>query len=62
MHHQHFKRFQLTTFTSYGLDFLFAQLKKSLAGMCNMNEKNSKVKVTGRTFPENLNGKLLAVL
>ena len=39
-------------------DFLFAPLKESLVVMYNMNEKNSKVKVTGRNFPENLNGKL----
>ena len=39
-------------------DFLFAPLKKSLVGMYNINEKNSNIKVTGRTFSENLNGKL----
>ena len=39
-------------------DFLFAPLKKNLVGMYNINEKNSNIKVTGRTFPENLNGKL----
>ena len=39
-------------------DFLFAPLKKSLVDMYNINEKNSNIKVTGRTFPENLNGKL----
>ena len=39
-------------------DFLFAPLKKSLVGMYNINEKNSNIKITGRTFPENLNGKL----
>ena len=39
-------------------DFMFAPLKKSLVGMYNINEKNSNIKVTGRTFPENLNGKL----
>ena len=38
--------------------FLFATLKKNLAGMYNINEKNSNIKVTERTFPENLNGKL----
>ena len=26
--------------------------------MYNINEKNSNIKITGRTFPENLNGKL----
>ena len=36
-------------------DFLFAPLKKSLVGMYNINEKNSNIKITGRTFPENLN-------
>ena len=39
-------------------DVLFAPLEKSLAGMYNINEKNSNIKITGRTFPENLNGKL----
>ena len=39
-------------------EFLFALLKKSLVGTYNMNEKKSKVKVTGRTFPESPNGKL----
>ena len=39
-------------------DFLFVPLKKSLVGMYNINEKNSNIKITGRTFPENLNGKL----
>ena len=39
-------------------EFLFAPLKKSLVGMYNMNEKNNKVKVAGKTFSENLNGKL----
>ena len=39
-------------------DFLFAPLKKSLVGMYNMNEKNSNIKITRRTFPENLNGKI----
>ena len=39
-------------------DFLFALLKKDLVGMYNINEKNSNIKSTGRTFPENLNGKL----
>ena len=39
-------------------DLLFVPLKKSLVGMYNINEKNSNIKVTGRTFPENLNGKL----
>ena len=39
-------------------DFLFAPLKKSLVGMYNINEKNGNIKITGRTFPENLNGKL----
>ena len=39
-------------------DFLFAPLKKSLVGIYNINEKNSNIKITGRTFPENLNGKL----
>ena len=39
-------------------EFLCAPLKKSLVGMYNMNEKNNKVKVAGKTFSENLNGKL----
>ena len=39
-------------------DFLFVPLKKSLVGMYNINEKNSNIKITGRTFPENLNGRL----
>ena len=36
--------------------FLFAPLKK--VQMYNINEKNSNIKITRRTFPENLNGKL----
>ena len=39
-------------------EFLFATLKKNLVGMYNINEKNSNIKVTGRTFPEHLNGEL----
>ena len=39
-------------------DFLFAPLKKTLVGRWNTNEKNSNIKVTRRTFPENLNVKL----
>ena len=39
-------------------DFLFAPLKKSLVDIYNINEKKSNIKITGRTFPENLNGKL----
>ena len=60
MHQQYFKHFQLAAFSPYGVllnDFLFAPLKKSLVGMYNINEKNSNIKITGRTFPENLNGK-----
>ena len=38
--------------------FMFAPLKKSLVGMYNINEKNSNIKIAGRTFLENLNGKL----
>ena len=62
MHQQYFKHFQLVVFLSTELllinGFLFVPLKKSLVGMYNINEKNSNIKITGRTFPENLNGKL----
>ena len=61
MYQQYSKRFQLTELPPYGLftyDFLFALLKKSLVSMYDMNEKNSKVKVTDWTFPESSNGKL----
>ena len=39
-------------------NFLFVPLKKNLVWMYNINEKNSNIRVTGRTFPENLNSKL----
>ena len=62
MHQQYFKCFQLTAFSPLGLLtfkwFFVCATQKSLVGMYNINEKNSKVKVTGRTFTDNLNGKL----
>ena len=40
------------------LNDFFATLKNILVDMYNMNEKNSKVQITGRTFLESLSGKL----
>ena len=61
-HEQYFERFQLATLSPYGLTtfklFLFVPLKNSLVGMYNMNGKDSKVKFSGRMFPESSNGKL----
>ena len=62
MHQQHIKTFNWQHFLPMEFlrlnDFLFAPLKKSLVGIYNINEKNNNIKITGRTFPENLNGKL----
>ena len=38
--------------------FFVCAAQKNLIGMYNMNQKNGKVKVTGRIFLENWNGKL----
>ena len=59
---QYSKRFQLTAFTPYRVLtfkwFFVCATQKKLVGIYDINEKNSNIKVTGRTFPENLNGKL----
>ena len=62
MHQQYFKRFQCAAFPPYGLLtfkwFFVCAIQEGLVVIYNMNEKNSNVKVTGRTSPENLSGKL----
>ena len=62
MYQQYFKYLQLTAFTPYRVLtfkwFFTCATQKNLVGMHNINEKNSNIKVTGRTFPENLGGKL----
>ena len=40
------------------ISFFLFPTQKSLVAMYNINEKNGNIKVTGRTFPENLNGEL----
>ena len=40
------------------MTFLLTKKKNSLVSMYNKNDKDSKIKVTGETFPESLKGKL----
>ena len=62
MPQQYIKHFQLAAFSPCGVLtfkwFFACATQKTLVGMYNINEKNSHIKITRRTFRENLNGKL----